>query len=187
MKRPDTNHKLLWKDRRQITYSVNYKDNPVNICVDSTSGSLMSSRSTFDEETNYISKDTINNITKETNQLQKQDTAAIKNCCAHFFAPALRYCYSFATELSPKVFSKQGFTEVELVFNGLYFNVSRWIFVSCWAHSNCLLIDVDLRTLICVKHTMFTPRAAFWKLLIPWTQNIEIRRQCVSMCARNLF
>ena len=182
MKRPDTNHKLLWKDRRQITYSFNYKGNPVDICVDSTSGSLMSSRSTFDEETNYISKDTINNIKKETNQLQKQDTAAIKNCCAHFFAPALRYCYSFATELSPKVFSKQGFTEVELVFNGLYFNVSRWIFVSCWAHSNCLLIDVDLRTLICVKHTIFTPQAAFAKLLIPWTQNIKILRQCVSMC-----
>ena len=73
IKRPDTNHKLLWKDRRQITDSFNFKDNPVNICVDSTSGTLMSSRSTFDEETNYISKDTINNITKETNQLQKQD------------------------------------------------------------------------------------------------------------------
>ena len=64
IKRPDTNHKLLWKDRRQITDSFNFKDNPVNICVDSTSGTLMSSRSTFDEETNYISKDTINNITK---------------------------------------------------------------------------------------------------------------------------
>ena len=106
----------------------------------------------------------------------------IKNCCAEFFAPALCYCFSFATELSPKVLITQGFTEFALVFNGLYFNVSRWIFVSCWAHSNCLLIDVDLRTLICVQHTMFTPQSAFWKLLIPWTQNIKIRRHCNSMC-----
>ena len=84
MKRPDTNHKLLWKDRRQITDSVNYKDNPVNICVDSTSGSLMSSRSKFDEETNYISKDTINNITKETKQLQKQFILPSKTAVRNF-------------------------------------------------------------------------------------------------------
>ena len=87
MKRPDTNHKLLWKDRRQITDSVNYKDNPVNICVDSTSGSLMSSRSKFDEETNYISKDTINNITKETKQLQKQFILASKIAARNFSLP----------------------------------------------------------------------------------------------------
>ena len=47
----------------------------------------MSSRSTFDEETNYISKDTINNITKEPKQLQKQFILVSKTGVRNFSLP----------------------------------------------------------------------------------------------------